>query len=566
MCLSKGMPILAWHLPRTFQAIANLPFISGIWSSVIYMAELNQTAIAPPQGESPKRPPIRWWPAGLILALALAVEIAIRLWPKTSFQQKNIATAQVVFVFLLMELGWILCLSRLRWIVRLALFGTVIGALALMAGLFRIRGVTGDLLPILEARWKHPRALAPPDAKAPLVADRPGRIIETTNDYPQFLGPFRNANVIGPKLAVDWKSEPPKELWRHPVGPAWSGFAVVGNFAITQEQRGEDEIVICYDLVGGKVLWSHSDPAHYNTVIAGEGPRATPTIQSNRVFTVGATGLLNCLDLITGTRIWSKDIIADNHAKVNGWGMSGSPLLVDQLVVVSPGGPDGRSLVAYKAANGEFVWGGGSDGADYSSPVLATLAGVRQILIFNSKVTAHDVISGKVLWEYPWPGGHPHISVPVVLSGDRVLVSSGYGTGSQLLQIKKEADGKWTAARIWKSIRLKAKFTNVVVREDFIYGLDDGILVCLDAADGSLKWKEGRYGHGQVILAGSLLLVTEESGDIILIEPVPQEHRELTRFAALHGKTWNPPALAGEFLVVRNDKEAACFRLPMAKP
>ncbi|MDB6038865.1 MAG: hypothetical protein JWM99_2706 [Verrucomicrobiales bacterium] len=529
------------------------------------MIEANQTAVVQPPEETPKRKPVRWWPAGFILGLAIAVEMAIRLWPKTSFQQKNIATAQVVVVSLFLEIGWVLFLSRLRWVVRLAVFGVVVGVIGLVAGLFRIRGVTGDLLPILEVRWKQPRTLVLPAAKLPSAVNRPKLIVETTNDFPQFLGPFRNANVNGPKLARDWKTQPPIELWRHPVGPAWSGFAVVGNFAITQEQRGEDELVICYDLGSGKILWSHADKVHYNTVIAGEGPRATPTIQSNRVFTVGATGLLNCLDLETGNRIWSKDIIADNHANVNGWGMSGSPLLVDQLVVVSPGGPDGRSLVAYTAPTGEFVWGGGNAGTDYSSPVLATLAGVRQILIFNSKVTSHDLVSGKVLWEYPWRGGHPHISVPVILAGDRVLISSGYGTGSELLQIKKEADDKWSVSRIWKSIRLKAKFTNVVVRDGFIYGLDDGILVCLDSSDGSLKWKEGRYGHGQVILSGSLLLVTDETGDIVLVEPVPEEHRELTRFTALHGKTWNPPALAGEFLVVRNDKEAACYRMTLAK-
>ena len=196
---------------------------------------------------------------------------------------------------------------------------------------------------------------------------------------------------------------------------------------------------------------------------------------------------------------------------------------------------------------------------------MATLCGVRQILIFNGSVFAYDASDGKMLWEYPWPGGHPHIAVPVILPDDRVLITSGYGTGAELLQIKNAADGKFAATRIWKSNRLKAKFTNVVYHDGFIYGLDDGILVCLDAVDGSLKWKEGRYGHGQVILTGSLLLVSDESGDIVLVEPVSQEHRELTRFTALHSKTWNPPALAGDLLVVRNDKEATCFRLPIAK-
>ena len=502
----------------------------------------------------------------MILALAVAAEIGIRLWPKISFQERNIATAQVVIVSLFLWLLWVLFFSRLRWLVRFLVFGGVVSAIALTAGLFRIRGVTGDLLPILEWRWRQPDAMAMPVGKPASPVSRAELLLQTTNDFPQFLGPHRNATVAGPTLARDWKIQPPQKLWLQPVGAAWSGFAVLGNYAVTQEQRGKDEMVVCYDLPTGKALWSHVDGAHYNTIIAGEGPRATPTIQSNRVYTLGSTGILNCLDLETGGRIWSKDIIEDNQAKVNGWGMSGSPLVLEQIVVVSAGGPNGRSLVAYDDASGDFVWGGGNEEAGYSSPLLTTLAGVRQILIFNSShVTAHDAASGQVLWEYKWPGGHPHVSIPVILPGDRVLISSGYGTGSELLQIRKDAEGKWSASRIWKSIRLKAKFTNVVYRDGFIYGLDDGILVCLDASDGSLKWKEGRYGHGQVILSGSLLLVTDESGDMALVEPVPEEHRELTRFTALHGKTWNPPALAGEYLVVRNDKEAACYRLPIAK-
>ncbi len=371
--------------------------------------------------------------------------------------------------------------------------------------------------------------------------------------------------MSGPRLARDWKLQPPQLIWRRPVGTAWSGFAVVGNFAVTQEQHGEDELVVGYDLSSGKLLWSHAGNAHYNTTIAGEGPRATPTIVSNRVYALGATGILNCLDLVTGKLIWAKDIIKDNHSRVNGWGMSGSPLIFDKLVVVSAGGPNDRSLVAYEAATGDLIWGGGSDGAGYSSPLPAILAGVAQIVIFNSSgIAAHETSGGKILWEYPWSKENPHVAVPVILPGDRVLVSSGYGIGSELLQVKKE-EGKWSATKLWKSIRLKAKFTNVVYHSGFIYGLDDGILACLDATTGNQKWKDGRYGHGQVILTRDVLLVMAENGDVVLVDPIPEEHRELARFSALNGKTWNPPALAGELLLVRNDKEAACYRLPVAK-
>jgi outer membrane protein assembly factor BamB len=476
------------------------------------------------------------------------------------------ATAAIGVLTFLLLLIWCLFLSRLRWKIRLGVFGGVLGAGLLIAALFRIHGVTGDLVPVLQWRWRH----TSPDSLQAQVKSRLTNTVaepnQFTNDYPQFLGPRRNAILDHPPLARDWKTQPPQCLWLRAVGPGWSGFAVAGRHAITQEQRGEQEAVICYDLLSGAPLWSYSYPAHFQSALAGEGPRATPTVSSNRVFTLGATGILSCLDLETGKLYWSQNLGADNDAQPNEWGMSCSPLVMDDLVVVSAGGRNNRSLVAYGAATGDFVWGGGSEGAGYSSPFLTTLAGVPQIVIFNSGgVSAHDPATGTSLWYYHWPGGHPHVSTPIVLPDDCLLVSSGYGTGSEVLKIQRDAAGTLSASRTWKSTRLKAKFTDLIYRDGFIYGLDDGTMACLDAATGEQKWKDGRYGHGQEILVGNLLLVGAESGEVILLDPTPQSSRELTRFSALKGKTWNPPALAGPYLLVRNDKEAACYRLPLAR-
>lgn len=523
------------------------------------------TQISSPSGGPPRRP-TRWWPVWIILSLAVGATI----WVRTSYgrhrQDQNIATANILIISLLLLLLWCLLLSRWRWKIRLGVFATVIALVALMPLLFRIHGVTGDLVPILEWRWTHHSSLALKARAQPARAGAFSQPASDGGDYPQFLGPNRNATVSSPKLARDWKAQPPQRFWRQAVGPAWSGFAVAGNLAITQEQRGEEEAVVCYDSRSGAMVWSHGDQAHYQSSIAGEGPRATPTIAGDRVFTVGSTGILNCLDRATGKLIWSKNIVQDNQSHVNEWGMSCSPLVLGDLVVVSAGGGDNRSLVAYRTTTGEFVWGGGNDGEGYSSPRLVTLATVPQVLIFNSGgVSSHHAADGKVLWKYPWPGGHPHVAMPVLLPEDRLLVSSGYGVGSELLQVNKDADGKFNATRIWKSNRLKTKFTNVVYHQGFIYGLDDGIMVCIAASNGDLKWKEGRYGHGQEILVADLLLVMAESGEVILLEPDSGQSRELGRFSALDGKTWNPPALAGELLLVRNDKEAACYRLPVAK-
>jgi outer membrane protein assembly factor BamB len=278
---------------------------------------------------------------------------------------------------------------------------------------------------------------------------------------------------------------------------------------------------------------------------------------------MGATGLLNALDLSTGRRLWSRDVPAENGAALPEWGKSCSPLFVDGRVVVSAGGANGRSLVAYDAATGEPAWSAGSDGSSYSSPVVLDLAGRAQIVILNQRsIAGHDPHSGTVLWEHPFPGQQPNVTAPIALSRDTLLASVGYGVGSKAYSLSSASGG--LAPRLaWESPRLKSKFANLVLHGGFVYGLDDGVLTCIDPASGDRRWKGGRYGHGQILLVGELLLVQTEEGEIVLVEPRPDAHRELTRFAILDGKTWNPPALAGRLLVVRNDREAAAYELPV---
>ncbi len=207
------------------------------------------------------------------------------------------------------------------------------------------------------------------------------------------------------------------------------------------------------------------------------------------------------------------------------------------------------------------MWHAGDDLASYSSPIVATLGGVRQIVVLNfSSIAGHDPASGRVLWSHPWRRDAPSVAAPLVISENRVLLSAGYGVGSRLLEVSRDGDAV-TQSLVWESTRLKAKFTNPIIHDGFVYGLDDGVLVCLDPATGERRWKGGRYGHGQTILAGNRLLVQTEDGEIVLVDPRPDAHHELARFSVFDQKTWNPPALAGRFLVVRTDTEAACYEL-----
>lgn len=527
----------------------------------------------------PDRRSTRWWPAALVLVLGAAALAWIWGTGDRIGQQRVIPTFVVLFVTAVGLVVWAVFLSHWPRRARAAVFLGAIAVTLAATGLLRIRGVTGDLVPLVSWRWQAGNG-GPPLTLAgePALATRPSpesarsatptkaaSAGSATADYPQFLGPNRDAVVRGLRLARDWRARPPREVWRRPVGEGWSSFAVAGDLAVTQEQAGAEERVVAYDWRTGRPVWTHADRARYETTIAGIGPRATPTIASERVYAMGATGLLNALDLTTGRLLWQRNVTAENGAENPEWGKSCSPLIAGDVVVLSAGGPNGRSLVAYDRETGVPRWRGGGDRSAYASPLLARLAGVEQIVILNrGSVAAHDPETGEVLWKHPWPAEQPNVAQPVPLPGDRLLVSSGYGIGSKLFEILPSPAGRLEAVLLWESPRLKAKFTNLVLHEGFVYGLDDGTLACLDPATGERRWRQGRYGHGQILLVENLLLVQAENGDVALVEPHTSGLRELGRFAALSSKTWNNPALAGPYLLVRNDREAACFELPVA--
>ena len=514
----------------------------------------------------------------------------------------TVVTLALTFAALL---GWFVFGSGAPRKTRFRVAAGVTIALGIFGTVFRIRGVTGDLVPILEYRFSGPRALpearsprpGPPDSAAAASEaaapgpDRPPATSSGTGvgakasrepsptptaaaiasapdhrDWPQFLGPNRSGVIPDAHLATDWTARPPRLLWRQPVGAGWAGFAVSSDIAVTQEQRGSEERVIAYELRTGRPLWSHADKAIHNSPLGGEGPRAVPAIDGGQVFAMGATGTLNALDLRTGRLLWSRNILKENNGAEPEWGVAVSPLVHGNRVIVSAGGSPGRALVAYDRNTGDPVWAQGSGGLGYSSPVLMRLSGRDQIVMLNkASVVGHDPESGVPLWEQEFPREQPNVAQPLWLSENRVLFSVGYGIGSKVFEISEGTDQALSARLVWSTPRLKSKFANMVAYQGSVYGLDDGVLVCLDPETGERRWKTGRFGHGQLILAGKNLLVQTEDGEVILIDPNPERLIEVTRFRALSGKTWNPPALAAPILLVRNDLEAAAYELPVVR-
>jgi outer membrane protein assembly factor BamB len=464
---------------------------------------------------------------------------------------------------------WLVGLSGYPWRRRAGLF---LAAVLLIVGVgwASVRRVqfTGDLVPIFRLRWERNRDLSLEASRrqqatvtAPIAIEFSG-IKET--DFPEYRGRQRDGIVHGPALRRDWKTQPPQLLWRQPSGGGYAAFAVAGNLAVSIEQRRDREAVVCYDTATGKELWVHDYPAHFSEKLGGDGPRATPTIADRSVFSLGATGQLVCLDLRSGTLTWQVNILQDNENLP--WGMSGSPLVYDQVVVVNPGTQRptaaGRAVVAYDRATGRQVWSTGSTKAGYSSPMLATLAGCRQILLLDGEILAgYEPQSGRELWRFPWPNFQDiNVTQPVVLEGDRVFISSGYGKGCALLKIAESAGG-WKVEPLWQNQSMHCKFTSPVAYRGFLYGLDDGILTCVDQETGKRKWRDGRYGHGQLLLADDLLIIQSENGKLVLVEATPEGHRELGSIPALDGRTWNTLAVADGKAYLRNSEEMACYDL-----
>jgi outer membrane protein assembly factor BamB len=409
------------------------------------------------------------------------------------------------------------------------------------------------------ARAAGAKAADPPVAPA-AARTEPARATEVAAEWPGFRGRDRNGVIRDVRIDSDWSTSPPTELWRRAIGPGWSSFAVRGDYLYTQEQRGEDEIVACYRVSTGQPVWRHRDSVRFWESNAGAGPRATPTLSGDRVYTLGATGILNALHATTGAVAWSRNAAADADTTIPDWGYSGSPLVAGDLVIVAVSG----KLAGYDATTGTPRWYGPNRGESYSSPQLMTLAGVPQVvLLSHDGATSVAPADGTVLWQHEWSSGA--IVQPVPSGDGDVLVHAiamTSGLGIRRLSVAY-ASGGWTVQERWTSRGLKPYFNDFVVHKGHAYGFDGSILSCIDLADGQRKWKGGRYGSGQLVLLPEqdLLLVISEEGELALVRASPDQYTEVSRFAAIEGKTWNHPALVRDVLLVRNGEEMAAFRL-----
>lgn len=538
----------------------------------------------------------RYWIPALIILMAVSVVVFVNMKvgdDDFSYQKRNMVTILVSLFTPILLLGWWMLLSRFAWGARFKGLGLVVVGVAMFLILVKVEGVTGDFAPIFKYRFSQPvdEVLAEKDNDDQAQGGQQFEVKALegfVKDYPAFLGDGRYPEIEGMKLDTNWEANKPELVWKQPIGKGWSAFAIADGRAVTMEQRGEEELVTCYEASSGELIWSYGVKHRYNSGIAGDGPRSTPTIKDSRVYALYSSGRLMCLDLKNGTVYWDVEcgapVLNDMRGpdnKVPGrpeWGNSCSPLVVegvsgidgvegDASLVVVDSFP-APTLRAFDTKTGELVWDESNARMSYASPVLAEIHGERQLVRLAHEVLEGRRLSdGKLLWSIAWEGKFPKVAVPVVLEGGRVFVTSGYGVGSQLFQVSKADDGTFSVQPVWKkkSIRMKGKFVNVIAHEGYVYGMDDGVLACIDLKDGQRMWKRERVGHGQLIKVGEHLLVTGDEGVVYLVKLNPKEYELVGTFEALEGKTWNPPALAGQYLFWRSDVQAGCFQLKIVE-
>lgn len=498
-------------------------------------------------------------------ALAMMVVVLII----TSFLiDKSIQTAMMGMMYAMVALPvlsiafviWAIATQGLAPKVRQVLMVITIVLSCVVWVLFRSTGITGSGTINFTWRWT-------PTAEEQFLAEQSDDQTETTAmetmdsgqaSWPGFRGPKRDSVIRGTAIATDWSTNPPTKLWERKIGPGCSSFAVKGSLVYTQEQRGKYEMVTCYNIKTGNLVWKHRDKERFWDSHAGAGPRSTPALANGHVYTFGPTGILNVLNDHDGTKVWSRNVGVENNIKIPTWALTCSPLVVDDIVIVASEG----KLLAYDQATGEPRWQGPDGGKSYSSPHLMTIDGIKQVVMMSSTgLTSVDAKDGKVFWQYHWPKGE-RIVQPALLENGDLLIASGDGMALRRISIKQENE-KWITKEKWTTSDIKPSFNDFVIHKNYIYGFDTPVLVCVNAENGQLTWRGGRYGGGQLMLLADQdsLMVISEQGELALVKADPEAYTELGRLSAIKGRVWNHPVLVNDILLLRNSEQMVAYQL-----
>lgn len=517
----------------------------------------------------------RWWERllgviGIVLIPALLLALGDPSFRGPPFMVMTIPLTVGGFALGAIAFGRMLSTKRLwyaLWVA--ALCGSV-------CALLKTDGAWGNFQFGLSWRWKEtaedrllaqlaqaPRSQTEPAKSDPIDDEAAVAFMEP--QWTGLRGPKFDSIQHGTRFSDDWKAHPPKELWRIPVGPAWSSFAVAGPFLVTQEQRGESELVVCYNADTGKEVWTHEESGRFFDSLGGLGPRATPTIHGGFVYALQADGRLLKLDPKNGKEVWQLNLGDVAKIKPPMWGFSASPLVYDGKLIVFAGSEQGEKghIFAFDDNSKAVVWSSPAGKLSYASvQTLDVLGSTYLALLSELGLHLYEPDSGEVVLDYDWKHNGYRALQPQVVDGDKIVLPSGPGSGTRLVQASQK-DGKLKLDEMWTSLDMKADFNDLLVHKGFIYGFDNNIFSCISLEDGKRQWKGGRYDKGQALLLADsdLIVVVSEKGELVLLRATPDKLQQLAKIPAMKGKTWNHPVVVGNRLYVRNAEEAVCYEL-----
>ncbi len=378
-------------------------------------------------------------------------------------------------------------------------------------------------------------------------------------DWPQWRGPNRDGISSETGLLKTWPTTGPKILWRAGSGEGYSGIVISQGRGFTSFGAGSNEVTVAFEASTGKELWRVTLDAKLSDD-QGDGPRSTPTVDGDLVFALSGNGRLAALNVKDGKKIWEHNLRAEYGGRVPRWGVSTTPLVEGNMLIVDVGGKSGHSVMAFNKATGAVIWKSETDVPGYSAPIAINFNNARKILAFTGTALVGLAASdGRALWRYTWETEYDvNAATPIFIAPDKVFISSNYGKGSALLQMQTN-NGSASVREVWKSRDMKNHFSSSVLYQNHLYGFDNAFLTCLDLATGKAKWQQRGFQKGSLLLADGHLIVLGEQGNLALVEASPAAYQEKASVQILKGRCWTMPTLANGKLYLRNQSEMLCL-------
>lgn len=376
------------------------------------------------------------------------------------------------------------------------------------------------------------------------------------DDWPFFRGPSLNGVSTESNWTTQWPASGPKIAWKKNIGIGVSSFVVVDNRVITMGNQENTDIVWCFDTNNGRVIWQFTYPCKFDARQFEGGTASTPTVDGSLVYALAYDGQLHCLALADGAVVWRKHLLDDFGGRYSSWKYAGSPLVIDNLVILDTGA-DGNSTVALDKTSGQKVWGVGKDLAGYATPIPFEHAGRRGVLVFKARaMVAHDLATGRELWRIIWKTYHDaNASTPTVID-DKLFISTGYGGRSArgaLFQL-----GQDEPRQIWLNQDLETKMSSAVLYEGHVYCISErsgGQLMCFDLRDGTVIWTERSFApYGTLMIADGKLVILDEKGDLVIATASPDGYQEIARTKILSNRSWVMPVLANGRIYAKTNK------------